>query len=104
MAAWWVCGFLPLLLLAVAADGDSEPLIRLPTENGHAPAPAPGPAASAPEEGVTKWAVLVAGSSGYENYRHQVRVLSSSLMQLVYHSLYETFDSVCLLNDCLRCC
>ncbi|VAH49956.1 unnamed protein product [Triticum turgidum subsp. durum] len=74
MAAWWVCGFLPLLLLAVAADGDSEQLIRLPTENGHAPAPAPGPAASPVEEEVTKWAVLVAGSSGYENYRHQADV------------------------------
>ena len=79
MAAWWVCGLLPLL-----AVGYSEPLIRLPTENGHAPAPAPGPAASPAEEGVTEWAVLVAGSSGYENYRHQVRRESS--MQLVHHS------------------
>ncbi|XP_020167168.1 vacuolar-processing enzyme beta-isozyme 1-like [Aegilops tauschii subsp. strangulata] len=72
MAAWWVCGLLPLL--ADAAKGNSEPLIRLPTENGHAPAPAPGPAASAAGEEVTKWAVLVAGSSGYENYRHQADV------------------------------
>ncbi|VAH49975.1 unnamed protein product [Triticum turgidum subsp. durum] len=76
MAAWWVCGFLPLLAVAAAtgdgAKGSSEPLIRLSTENGHAPAPSP--AASAAEEGVTKWAVLVAGSSGYGNYRHQADV------------------------------
>ncbi|KAM3368891.1 hypothetical protein ACQJBY_017044 [Aegilops geniculata] len=77
MAAWWVCGLLPLLAVAAdAAKGNTEPLIRLPTENGHAaaPAPAPGPAASAAEGEVTKWAVLVAGSSGYENYRHQADV------------------------------
>ncbi|KAI5013962.1 hypothetical protein ZWY2020_055352 [Hordeum vulgare] len=67
MAAWWVCGFLPLLAVAAAAAA-AEP----PSESGHAPAPAPGP--SAPGEGVTKWAVLVAGSSGYGNYRHQADV------------------------------
>ncbi|XBI57407.1 hypothetical protein VPH35_038809 [Triticum aestivum] len=78
MAAWWLCGFLPLLAVAAAAadgaKGSSEPLIRLSTENGHAPTPAPRPAASAAEEGVMKWAVLVAGSSGYGNYRHQADV------------------------------
>lgn len=76
MPAWWVCGFLPFLAAAAtAADpakGNWEPLIRLPTEKGAAPAAAA--AASAAEEGVTKWAVLVAGSSGYGNYRHQVRL------------------------------
>ena len=76
MAAWWVCGFLPLLAVAAAAadpaKGSWEPLIRLPTEKGAAPAPAP--AAPAAVEGATKWAVLVAGSSGYGNYRHQVRL------------------------------
>ncbi|VAH49983.1 unnamed protein product [Triticum turgidum subsp. durum] len=75
-SAWWVCGFLPFLAAAAAAadpaKGNWEPLIRLPTEKGDAPAPAP--AAPAAEEGVTKWAVLVAGSSGYGNYRHQADV------------------------------
>uniref|UniRef100_A0A453CJ75 Uncharacterized protein n=1 Tax=Aegilops tauschii subsp. strangulata TaxID=200361 RepID=A0A453CJ75_AEGTS len=74
MRAWWVCGFLPFLAAAAAAadpaKGNWEPLIRLPTEKGDAPAPA----ASAAEDGVTKWAVFVAGSSGYGNYRHQVRL------------------------------
>ncbi|XBI57406.1 hypothetical protein VPH35_038808 [Triticum aestivum] len=71
MAAWWVCGFLPLLAVAAAgadgAKGISELLIRLSTENGHAPTP---PA----EEGVMKWFVLIAGSSGCGNYRHQANV------------------------------
>ncbi|XP_048558527.1 vacuolar-processing enzyme beta-isozyme 1-like [Triticum urartu] len=75
-SAWWVCGFLPLLAAAAAAadpaKGSWEPLIRLPTEKGDTPAPAP--AAAAAEDGVTKWAVLVAGSSGYGNYRHQADV------------------------------
>ncbi|KAM3368906.1 hypothetical protein ACQJBY_017052 [Aegilops geniculata] len=77
-SAWLVCGFLPFLAAAAAAadpaKGNWEPLIRLPTEKGAAPAPAPAPAAPAAEEGVTKWAVLVAGSSGYGNYRHQADV------------------------------
>jgi legumain len=73
MARRWVCGLLSLLAVAAAvaaAEGSAEPLIRLPTQDEHAAAPAPAPSA---EEGVTKWAVLVAGSSGYDNYRHQVR-------------------------------
>jgi legumain len=83
MARWWVCGLLSLLAVAAAAaaaegKGNVEPLIRLPTlevqDAAAAPAPAP-PAAGEEEEGVTRWAVLVAGSNGFENYRHQVRVL-----------------------------
>lgn len=74
MAAWWVCGFLSLLAVAAAAadgaEGKWDPLLRMPTEKGCAPAPAP----AAADEGVTKWAVLVAGSSGYGNYRHQADV------------------------------
>jgi legumain len=73
MARWWVCGLLSLLAVAAAvaaAEGSAEPLIRLPTQDEHGAAPAPAPSA---EEGVTRWAVLVAGSSGYDNYRHQVR-------------------------------
>ena len=79
MARWWVCGVLSLLAVAAAAaaaEGNAEPLIRLPTQKGRdaAAAPAPAPSAAEEEEGVTRWAVLVAGSSGYGNYRHQVRV------------------------------
>uniref|UniRef100_A0ACD6ACQ6 Uncharacterized protein n=2 Tax=Avena sativa TaxID=4498 RepID=A0ACD6ACQ6_AVESA len=76
MARWWVCGLLSLLAVAAAAaaaEGNAEPLIRLPTQNEHGAA-APAPAPSAEEEEVTRWAVLVAGSSGYENYRHQADV------------------------------
>ena len=79
MARWWFCGLLSLLAVAAAAaaaEGNVEPLIRLPTQKEHdaAAAPAPAPSAAAAEEGVTRWAVLVAGSSGYGNYRHQVRL------------------------------
>ncbi|KAM0880577.1 hypothetical protein ACQ4PT_033478 [Festuca glaucescens] len=73
MAHRWVCGLLSLLAVAAAAaEGSAEPLIRLPTQDEHDAAPTPAP--SAAEEGITRWAVLVAGSSGYENYRHQADV------------------------------
>ncbi|KAM0907447.1 hypothetical protein ACQ4PT_016119 [Festuca glaucescens] len=69
MARWWVYGVLSLLAVAAAAaEGNAEPLIRLPTQKGKdaAAAPAPASAAAAEEEGVTRWAVLVAGSNGYK--------------------------------------
>ncbi|XP_047066885.1 vacuolar-processing enzyme beta-isozyme 1-like [Lolium rigidum] len=79
MARWWVCGLLSLLAVAAAAaaaEWNAEPLIRLPTQKGRdaTAAPAPAPAAAEEEEGVTRWAVLVAGSRGYGNYRHQADV------------------------------
>uniref|UniRef100_A0ACD5UD43 Uncharacterized protein n=1 Tax=Avena sativa TaxID=4498 RepID=A0ACD5UD43_AVESA len=79
MAQWWVCGVLSLLAVAAAAaaaEGNAEPLIRLPAQKGldAAAAAAPAPAAAGEEEGVTRWAVLVAGSNGYDNYRHQADV------------------------------
>jgi legumain len=71
-AAAWLCGLLSLLALAAAAadgaEGEWEPLIQMPTEKG---GDAAAPAVEEDEVG-TKWAVLVAGSSGYGNYRHQV--------------------------------
>jgi legumain len=78
-ARCWVWGFVvALLAVAAAADGEEEegkwePLIRMPTEEGDdAEAAAPAPAPAAADYGGTRWAVLVAGSSGYGNYRHQV--------------------------------
>ena len=67
-AAAWLCGLVSLLAVAAAAaDGDWEPLIRMMTEEADAAA-----APAAEDEVGTRWAVLVAGSSGYGNYRHQV--------------------------------
>lgn len=43
-----------------------ESSIRMPTEKDE-------PAEDDEKEGGTRWAVLVAGSSGYGNYRHQVQ-------------------------------
>lgn len=46
-----------------------DPQIRMPTEKEE-------PETAEKELG-TRWAVLVAGSSGYGNYRHQVRTTDS---------------------------
>jgi legumain len=55
------------LCAAVAwARPNLEPGIRLPSERASA-------AESADDDSVgTRWAVLIAGSNGYYNYRHQV--------------------------------
>ncbi|KAK3141941.1 hypothetical protein QOZ80_4BG0340150 [Eleusine coracana subsp. coracana] len=85
MAAAWLCGLLLSLLAltsaasaaeADGAEGNWEPLIRMPTEKGgDAAAAAASTAAEEEEQEVgTKWAVLIAGSSGYGNYRHQADV------------------------------
>ncbi|VAI58967.1 unnamed protein product [Triticum turgidum subsp. durum] len=71
MAPRWC--FALLLLLCAAADaskGKWDPVIRMPGEEE----PATGDESSEKgEDGVgTRWAVLVAGSSGYGNYRHQI--------------------------------
>jgi hypothetical protein len=75
MAAAWL---LPSLLAVAAAasaaasdgaEGKWDPLIRMPTEKGDAAAAS---TAAEEDEVGTKWAVLIAGSSGYGNYRHQV--------------------------------
>jgi len=60
---------LSVFLCAARARPSLEPTIRLPSERA---------AAGAAEEGTddavgTRWAVLIAGSNGYYNYRHQVR-------------------------------
>ena len=60
---------LSVCLCAARARPSLEPTIRLPSERA---------AAGAAEEGTddavgTRWAVLIAGSNGYYNYRHQVR-------------------------------
>ncbi|EMS56335.1 Vacuolar-processing enzyme beta-isozyme [Triticum urartu] len=76
MAPRW-CFALLLLLCAAAraragADASKwkwDPVIRMPGEEE----PATGDESSEEEDGVgTRWAVLVAGSSGYGNYRHQI--------------------------------
>ncbi|RZS00209.1 hypothetical protein BHM03_00029871, partial [Ensete ventricosum] len=50
-----------------------DPIIRLPS-NRLAPEPGEGGRLDDEEETGTKWALLVAGSSGYGNYRHQADV------------------------------
>uniref|UniRef100_A0A1D1ZHI9 Vacuolar-processing enzyme n=1 Tax=Anthurium amnicola TaxID=1678845 RepID=A0A1D1ZHI9_9ARAE len=59
--------FLLLPLLATAVDCRRDPLLRLPTDREAA-------AGDGEEFTGTRWAVLVAGSSGYKNYRHQADV------------------------------
>jgi len=60
------CWTLVLVMLVQRAGArpnrkEQEPVIKLPTQL-HAEL----------EEGGTRWAVLVAGSNGFGNYRHQV--------------------------------
>ncbi|KAL6911720.1 hypothetical protein ACP4OV_000525 [Aristida adscensionis] len=83
MAARW-CFVLLLAVVVLAAgagavekgEGEWEPLIRMPGEEGPA-GPRRGGEDPGEEEddGVgTRWAVLVAGSNGYANYRHQADI------------------------------
>ncbi|KAG2660193.1 vacuolar-processing enzyme beta-isozyme 1-like [Panicum virgatum] len=75
MAARWCCVALLVVALAAAGAGAEEvewdPVIRMPGDKEPAAAWGGG------EEdggGGTRWAVLVAGSSGYGNYRHQADI------------------------------
>jgi hypothetical protein len=73
--------FALLLALCAAAGADAskgrwETVIRMPGEEE--PATARGEEAEDDAVG-TRWAVLVAGSSGYGNYRHQVSGLVSAV-------------------------
>ena len=80
MAVRWCVALLVVALAAAAAaagagaeEGEWDPVIRMPGDKERAAAWGGG------EEdggGGTRWAVLVAGSSGYGNYRHQVSAVS----------------------------
>ena len=84
MAARWWFVLLVLVLAAAAAGaekGEWDPVIRMPGEKE------PAGSHSHSGEGFegedddavgTRWAVLVAGSSGYGNYRHQVSAILSA--------------------------
>lgn len=91
MAARW-CLVLLVVVLAASATaragakkGEWDPVIRMPGEKE--PAATRGGEDKEEDDGVgTRWAVLVAGSNGYGNYRHQVcmcfRVLLRSQIDL----------------------
>lgn len=73
--------FAAILLLAMSLSASRpsltraaarwDPIIRLPS-NRLVTDPGEGGRQDEEEETGTKWALLVAGSSGYGNYRHQV--------------------------------
>ncbi|KAG0456300.1 hypothetical protein HPP92_024088 [Vanilla planifolia] len=52
---------LSLLLLPLVVDARFNPLLRLPSDGEN-------------QSGGTNWAILIAGSKGYRNYRHQADV------------------------------
>ncbi|XP_051129818.1 vacuolar-processing enzyme beta-isozyme-like [Andrographis paniculata] len=58
--SFWV--LLVLFVLVESAGGAWDPIIRWPTNHRGS------------DENATRWAVLVAGSNGYDNYRHQADV------------------------------
>lgn len=57
-----------LVLVVTVAHARLEPTIRLPSDD---------------DTVGTRWAVLVAGSNGYQNYRHQVRTLYDGFYSLL---------------------
>jgi legumain len=64
---------------ADASKGRWETVIRMPREEEPATDEAEDDAVG------TRWAVLVAGSSGYGNYRHQVSGTSGSVLRAFPH-------------------
>lgn len=86
----YAAGVLFLFSLSIASISDGRNIIKLPSEaleisgNGGA-----GAGAGADEDSTgTRWAVLLAGSSGYWNYRHQVIISpSNNLFILVTFSV-----------------
>ncbi|KAM0822379.1 hypothetical protein ACQ4PT_071529 [Festuca glaucescens] len=68
----------------ITAEGNTEPLILLPTQNEHDAAPAPAPS--------------VEDSSGYENYRHQADVCHAYQI-LKRGGLKEETILVCMYDD-----
>ncbi|QCE16415.1 legumain [Vigna unguiculata] len=65
--------FLVATLIALVSGGRDE-ILRLPSETSRF---FQAPAADENDEG-TRWAVLIAGSNGYWNYRHQDSKFSPS--------------------------
>ena len=84
MAVRWCVALLVVALAAAAAaagagaeEGEWDPVIRMPGGKEPAAARGGGRLDEEADDGVgTRWAVLVAGSSGYGNYRHQVSAVS----------------------------
>ncbi|CAL4886420.1 unnamed protein product [Urochloa decumbens] len=80
MAARWCLVLLAVALAAAAGAevGEWDPVIRMPGEGELAAAARGGGGERLGEEeddgAGTRWAVLVAGSSGYGNYRHQADI------------------------------
>lgn len=80
MAARWCLVLLVLVLAAAAAgaeNGEWDPVIRMPGEEPAGSHSHGGEGFEGEEDDAvgTRWAVLVAGSSGYGNYRHQVSAI-----------------------------
>jgi hypothetical protein len=85
MAARWRLVVLVAALAAAAAseagaeEGGWDPVIRMPGEEEPAAARGGERLDDEDDDVGTRWAVLVAGSSGYGNYRHQVSAVSEAV-------------------------
>ena len=83
MAVRWCVALLVVALAAAGAGAEEvewDPVIRMPGEKEPAAARGGGRLDEEADDGVgTRWAVLVAGSSGYGNYRHQVSAVSEAV-------------------------
>lgn len=62
----WVLVLQIVAVLPSMATGRWEPLIRSPVDDPESE--------DLVENRGTKWAILVAGSNGFQNYRHQVNI------------------------------